>query len=346
MGGQVDTVERILGRLARRAHGVVDPAGAAGGGITRKEIDQRLRIGGLVAVFRGVYRVGHTAPSTEAGYTAAVKACGDGALLSGEAAGYLLGLTTGAPPAPEVTAPKARRVKGVRTRRGRRTGTVWRGIPVTTVADVMVDLAADVHRRTSWPAPSTRPASATTPPRPRSKPRWPDGLGPAGRAPCAGSSGATSTSPSAPSSDASSPCSQTTACRCPRPTARRRPPRRLPLAPPPADRRARRLPLPPLPPRLGERPPPRTPSPRPRRPPPPLHLQRRARKPGPHARRTDRLLRGSGRRRAGGSSGSSSTIAMPSPNSICRIGPCSACWRRDTQARPMPRSTTPTTSGV
>jgi hypothetical protein len=72
-----------------------------------------------------------------------VKACGNGALLSGRAAAHLLGLLKGAPPAPEVTAPKARQVKWLRTRRGRRDGITWRGIPVTTVAETMVDLAAE-----------------------------------------------------------------------------------------------------------------------------------------------------------------------------------------------------------
>jgi hypothetical protein len=50
----------------------------------------------------------------------------------------------GSPPAPEVTAPTERRVKGVRTRRTRRVEgvTTWRGIPVTTVARTLVDLAA------------------------------------------------------------------------------------------------------------------------------------------------------------------------------------------------------------
>ena len=175
------------------------------------------------------------------------------------------------------------------------------------------------HRRTSWPAPSTRPASATTPPRPRSRPRWPDGLGPAERAPCAGSSAATSTSPSARSSDASSPCCARTACRCPRPTSPPAATASTAAGPPPADRRARRLPLPPLPPRLGERPPPRTPSPRPRRPPPPLHLQRRTRKPGPHARRA--RPPGARRRRRRRVRELLLLIAVTSSSSSVRTGP-------------------------
>lgn len=115
-----------------------------GAGISAKQIEGRIRTGALLAVFRGVYRVGHTAPSIDAHYIAAVKACGAGALLSGTAAAHLLGLLKGPAPAPEVAAPRKLRVRGVKTRRGRRQGTIWRGIPVTTPAETLVDLAAAV----------------------------------------------------------------------------------------------------------------------------------------------------------------------------------------------------------
>ena len=59
-------------------------------GVTREEIRGRLRTGGLLRVHRGVYRVGHRAPSIEATYLAAVLAAGEGALLSGLAAAHLL----------------------------------------------------------------------------------------------------------------------------------------------------------------------------------------------------------------------------------------------------------------
>jgi hypothetical protein len=69
VSGQLDAVERILARLAHRSHGVVTRRQLLAAGITAAEIDYRFRRGDLIAVFRGVYRVGHTAPSTEAGYT-------------------------------------------------------------------------------------------------------------------------------------------------------------------------------------------------------------------------------------------------------------------------------------
>ncbi len=97
---------------------------------------------------RGVYRVGHRAPSLEARYLAAVLACGPGALLSGRAAAYLLGLLKGQAPPPEVTTPGERRVKGVRTKRSRTSkpaeSMVWRGVPVTTPPRTLVDLAAEL----------------------------------------------------------------------------------------------------------------------------------------------------------------------------------------------------------
>jgi very-short-patch-repair endonuclease len=146
MGGQVRTVEAGLARLAARAHGVVTRGELLAAGVTRDQIDGRVRKGALIVVHRGVYRVGHGAPSLEARYLAAVKACGSGAVLSGRAAAHLLGLLGGRTPDPEVTTRGERRVAGVATRRCRRLHptetTLWRGIPATTPARTLVDLAA------------------------------------------------------------------------------------------------------------------------------------------------------------------------------------------------------------
>src|SRR5262249_46774337 len=105
----------------------------------------RLRRGTLIREYRGVYRVGHRAPNVLASYLAAVKACGEGALLSGLAAAFLYGLTKGKAPPPEVTAPTERRVPGLKTRRSasicRSDAAKWRGVPVTTIPRTLVDLA-------------------------------------------------------------------------------------------------------------------------------------------------------------------------------------------------------------
>lgn len=104
-----------------------------------------MRVGTLIREYKGVYRVGHRAPSVEARYLAAVRACGEGALLSGRAAGHLFGLLKGPPPPPEVRTPTERRIEGITTRRSRRMdardATKFREIPVTTVPCTLVDLA-------------------------------------------------------------------------------------------------------------------------------------------------------------------------------------------------------------
>ena len=116
-----------------------------GAGVTEAEIKSRLRHGGLIPTHRGVFRVGHAAPSLEARYVAAVKACGDRSLLAGRAAAHLLGILKRSPSSPEVLTVSQRRPKGVVTRRARRTdlsdGTIWRGIPVITIPRILVDLA-------------------------------------------------------------------------------------------------------------------------------------------------------------------------------------------------------------
>jgi very-short-patch-repair endonuclease len=137
------TVERILGRIGTSAHGLVRRAELLRLGVTASEIRHRLGTGALLVEYPGVYRVGHRAPSLEARYMAAVLACGDGAVLSGRAAGYLFGALKGLAPPPEVTAPKKRRIKGIKTRRSRAIeATSYRGIPVTTLPRTLVDLAA------------------------------------------------------------------------------------------------------------------------------------------------------------------------------------------------------------
>jgi very-short-patch-repair endonuclease len=132
--------------MAARSHGVVTRRQLLAAGISADEIKHRVGNGVLLRVHRGVYRVGHRAPSLEARYLGAVLACGEGAALSGRAAAYLWGLVRGPAPDPEVTAHGGRRVKGVTTRRCRRIEpserTVWRAIPVTTPARTLVDLAA------------------------------------------------------------------------------------------------------------------------------------------------------------------------------------------------------------
>jgi putative AbiEi antitoxin of type IV toxin-antitoxin system len=137
----------VIARLASRSHGVVTRRQLIAAGVSRHEIAERLAIGALLREYRGVYRVGHRAPSVEAHYLAAVFACGPGALLSGAAAAHLWGLIKGAAPPPEVITRTEHRLKGVTTHRVRSNdvaGTTHRGIPTTTVPFTLIALAAQL----------------------------------------------------------------------------------------------------------------------------------------------------------------------------------------------------------
>jgi very-short-patch-repair endonuclease len=117
--------------------------------VTQQEIKSRVGVGSLIRVHRGVYRVGHLAPSIEAAYLAAVLAAGEGALLCGRAAAHLLGLVKGQAPAPEVITRTERRIEGVTTHRSRAAGdgrdaTIVRAIPVTTVPRTLVDISSEL----------------------------------------------------------------------------------------------------------------------------------------------------------------------------------------------------------
>jgi hypothetical protein len=148
MQQQDGTSDAAIGRIANRSHGVVTRKELLSSGITPEQIRVRLRRGTLLPVYPGVYRVGHASPSLEARSLAAVRSCGDWAMLCGLAAAHLWRLTKGSAPPPEVLARSKRRVDGVTTHRARRgdtrDATICRGIPVTTVQRTLVDLAAVV----------------------------------------------------------------------------------------------------------------------------------------------------------------------------------------------------------
>jgi hypothetical protein len=146
MQPQDRTVDEKLARIAQGTHGVVTRAMLLRAGVTVQEIRSRVARGSLLREHRGVYRVGHRAPTVEATYLAAVFAAGEGTGLSGLAAAYLHRLVKGSLPPPEVTARTERRIEGVETHRCRfldaRAVVTVRGIPVTSVARTLVDIAA------------------------------------------------------------------------------------------------------------------------------------------------------------------------------------------------------------
>jgi hypothetical protein len=142
----------IIARLAARQQGRVSRAQLTAAGVDRNRIARWVADGRLRRVHRGVYAVGHTAPSMRGDYMAAVLAGGEGAVLSHRAAAHLLGLVRGTPPRPEVTVPTTagRRRPGLVVHRVSALhvldAATFDGIPVTTVPRILLDLA-----------PSTRP---------------------------------------------------------------------------------------------------------------------------------------------------------------------------------------------
>ena len=119
--------------------------------------------GRLHRLHRGVYAVGHAALyASRRGELAAVLACGPGALLSHRVGRACAGRCVRASSRIEVTVPRSRRPRpghpcSPHARLSRpRTAAVVDGIPVTSPARTLVDLA-DVLSERGWPTRSTRP---------------------------------------------------------------------------------------------------------------------------------------------------------------------------------------------
>jgi hypothetical protein len=145
--------DRWLADLADRQHGVVAWWQLRNAGFTRAAVDSRLARGRLYIVWRGVYTVGSRILSVEGRWRAAVLTYGPDAVLSHRTAATHLGLLdTSAAAAIQVTVPG----RGTLTMRNgivvHRAGEVERteqaGIPTTSVARTLLDLAASAPRRT------------------------------------------------------------------------------------------------------------------------------------------------------------------------------------------------------
>lgn len=143
MGSEYATIAR---RSAAQ-HGRIAARELAAAGVDRHTIQRWLENGRLLPVHRGVYAVGHAAPSLDGDYMAAVLACGEGAVLSHRAAAHKLRLVRGAAPPPEVTVPTTahRRRPGIVIHRVKTLHPLdasdLDGIPITTVPRILLDLA-------------------------------------------------------------------------------------------------------------------------------------------------------------------------------------------------------------
>jgi len=145
-----------IGALARAQHGPVAHRQLLALGLSHEQIAYRLRVGRLLRRHPSVYLVGHEVLTREGRWMAAVLACGDGAALShfDAAAHHDLMATRGSRihvtrPSTSGRAPDPRRIAlhRVGTLRTWERTTVD-GIPTTTVARTLLDLARRVHPTT------------------------------------------------------------------------------------------------------------------------------------------------------------------------------------------------------
>jgi very-short-patch-repair endonuclease len=89
MGHKSDTPDSRIAAIAGRQHGVITLEQLEGAGVTREAAYKRARRGRLHRLHRGVYAVGHRAPTHRQRWMAAVLACGEGAVLSHHSAAAL-----------------------------------------------------------------------------------------------------------------------------------------------------------------------------------------------------------------------------------------------------------------
>ena len=150
--------DRIIFGLGRRQHGVVAGWQLMEMGVSQREIQRRVADRRLRVIHRGVYAMG---PLTRRGaWLAAVLACGRGAVLSHRDAAALHNLRPCNRSSVEVTVTrrlrKRRRIDVHRTRSlPDRDQTIVDGIPVTSVARTLLDLAEVVptdHLRRAYEA--------------------------------------------------------------------------------------------------------------------------------------------------------------------------------------------------
>jgi hypothetical protein len=146
--------DMAVAEIAKRQHGALSVAQLRKAGLSKTAVMNRCRAGRLHRLHRGVYAVGHIAPSRERTWMAAVLALGGGAVLSHRSAAALWQLL------PETSGPVDVSLPG-RNGRSSRLGirvhrplslvdtdlARRRGIPVTSPPRTLVDLRATSSSR-------------------------------------------------------------------------------------------------------------------------------------------------------------------------------------------------------
>jgi very-short-patch-repair endonuclease len=143
--GRADAADAVIAALAASQHGVVSRTQLLAAGVSRRQIEVRLKRGSLHRIYRGVYTVGHNVLTREGRWMAAVLAAGERAALSYWSAATLCGMRQAAGPRSHVTSPRERQNSGTVTFHCAHLAddevTVEQGIPVTTPARTLLDLA-------------------------------------------------------------------------------------------------------------------------------------------------------------------------------------------------------------
>jgi very-short-patch-repair endonuclease len=144
--------DELIAELAHRQHGRVAHRQLRELGFTTEAIRRRVESRRLIRLYRGVYAVGHASETAHGAWIAAVLACGDGAVLSHRSAAALYGILSDARATIDVTTKRGRAGHpGIRLHRVRTLHeedvTVVDGIPVTSVARTLLDLAETVPLR-------------------------------------------------------------------------------------------------------------------------------------------------------------------------------------------------------
>jgi predicted transcriptional regulator of viral defense system len=151
MRGFADTPpDGRVAKLAERQWGVVSLAQLRAAGLSDDAVQRRAAAGRLHRLHHGVYAVGHTVLRREGRWLAAVLACGEGAVLSHRSAAAHWGLLQSNATRIDVTTPRTRAANAmIRVHRSRsldaRDATAHRGIPITSVARTLLDLAATIR---------------------------------------------------------------------------------------------------------------------------------------------------------------------------------------------------------
>lgn len=142
----------VAAALAAAQHGVVEHDQLVAGGLSRSAISRQAASGRLRRRYHRVYAVGHDALTPEGHWMAAVLAGGPGTVLSHRASAAAWGLRPDNRRAIDITSPNRRgtREPGLTVHRCRldlEDVTTLRGIPITTAARTLLDLAEVVPER-------------------------------------------------------------------------------------------------------------------------------------------------------------------------------------------------------